>query len=234
MINRLPENRFCRQWIRIENFWDFRHQRLKRICCSAKGTDEQHWTVCNRPSRIGVKSGSADQREEARGISQVNTGLLFPRIRNRGQRIEDLESASETTSWISATAKKKQRDKEEAASKEHSTPPTRESWPKWIRSLLHSIDSQMPDPIRLYLNLDTHSRPQSTFGTTISSMTRRSCAQACRACAYAPAARNGDLSFGSSARIAEEVPDWTFRIRKQWISKEPTQSLPGNGSTMDD
>ena len=155
-------------------------------------------------------------------------------IEDRGPRIEDLESASETTSWTSATAERKQRDTGKAASTDYSTPPTRESWPKWIRSLLHSIDSQMPDPIRLYLNLDTHSRPQSIFGTTISSTTRRSCAQACRACAYAPAARNGDLSFGSSARIAEEVPDWTFRIHKHWISKEPIQSLPGNGSTMDD
>ena len=80
-------------------------------------------------------------------------------IEDRGSRIEDLESASETTSWISATAERKQMDKEEAASKEHSTPPTRESWPIWIRSLLHTTDSQMPDPIRLYSNLDNHSGP---------------------------------------------------------------------------
>ena len=78
-------------------------------------------------------------------------------IEDRGPRIEDLESASETTSWISATAEKKQRDKEEAVSKEHSTPPTKESWPKWIRLLLHTTGSQMPDPIRRYSNLDNYS-----------------------------------------------------------------------------
>ena len=43
----------------------------------------------NRIFRIGVKSGSSNQREEARGFSQVNVGLLFPRIRNRGPRIEN-------------------------------------------------------------------------------------------------------------------------------------------------
>ena len=50
----------------------------KRTHCYAKGTDEQHWTVCNRPSRIGVKSGSSNQRKEARGFSQVNAGLVNP------------------------------------------------------------------------------------------------------------------------------------------------------------
>ena len=79
-------------------------------------------------------------------------------IDDRGSKIEDLESASETTSWISATAERKQRDKEEAASKEHSTPPTKESWPIWIRSSLNTTDSQMPDLTRLYSNSDYHSR----------------------------------------------------------------------------
>ena len=41
-----------------------------------------------------------------------------------------------------------------------------------------------------------------------------------------PAAENGDLSFVSSARIAVDVPDWTYLIHKQWISKEPIQSPP--------
>ena len=41
-------------------------------------------------------------------------------------------------------------------------------------------------------------------------------------------------SFGFSARSAEEVPDWTYRVNKQRISKEPTQSPPGSGYTMDD
>ena len=71
-------------------------------------------------------------------------------IEDRGSKSEDLESASETTSWISATAERKQRDKEKAVSKEHSTPPPKESWPKWIRLLLHTTDSQMPDHIRLF------------------------------------------------------------------------------------
>ena len=81
----------------------------KRTRCSAKGTNEQHWTVHNCLFRIGVESGSSNQREKARGFSQwmPNSYFLEYKIEDRGSRIEDLESASETTSWITETAEKK-------------------------------------------------------------------------------------------------------------------------------
>ena len=87
----------------------------------------------------------------------------------------------------------------------------------------------MTDPIRLYSNLDNYSGPWPIFGTIISSTVRRSSAQACRACADAPTAGIGERSSSISERIAEEVPNWTYRINKQWIS---IQSPPGSGSTM--
>ena len=133
---RLPGSRFFRQWIRIENFRDFRQQRPKRTRCSVKR---------KRAAPNCVQSSFADWIR----ISIVQSKRGSPRIFQRGYRILILSN----------TKSRQQRDKEEAASKEHSTPPTRESWPIWIRSSLHTIDSQMPDPIRLYSDLDNYFGP---------------------------------------------------------------------------
>ena len=54
-----------------------------------------------------------------------------------------------------------------------------------------------------------------------------SSAQASRVCTDAPATGNGDLSFGFSAKTAEEVPDWTYRINNQWILNERSKALLG-------
>ena len=85
-------------------------------------------------------------------FSQVNAGLLFPRIRNRGQRIEDRGSRKRFRNNVLnlCNSIEKAEGQRKAVSKEHSTPPPKESWPKWIRLLLHTTDSQMPDHIRLF------------------------------------------------------------------------------------
>ena len=106
----------------------------------------------NRIFRIGVESGSSNQREEARGFSQVNAGLLFPRIQNQGQRTEDRGSRKRFRNHVLnlRNSREKAEGQRKAVNKEHSTPPTKESWPKRIRLLLHTTDSQMPDHIRLF------------------------------------------------------------------------------------
>ena len=76
-------------WIRIEKSQDLSTASRRGVLAVLQKAQMSSIGPRNRIFRIGVKSGSSNQREEARGFSQVNVGLLFPRIRNRGPRIKD-------------------------------------------------------------------------------------------------------------------------------------------------
>ena len=83
----------------------------------------------------------------------------------------------------------------------------------------------MPDPIRLYSNLNTHSGPWSIFVATISSTARRSGVQAGLACAGAPA--TGSLFFEFSARIAKEAPDGQITPTNNGSRRSRSKALMG-------
>ena len=125
----ISQNQHFRREAGSRNPGTFNGKLPRRTYCSAKGTNKQHWTVRNRIFRIGVEPGSSNQRKEARGFSQVNAGLLFPRIRNRGQRIEDRGSRKRFRNNVLnlCNSREKAEGQRKAVSKEHSTPPTKES-----------------------------------------------------------------------------------------------------------
>ena len=76
-------------WIRIEKSQDLSTASRRGVLAVLQKAQMSSIGPRNRIFRIGVKSGSSNQREEARWFSQVNAGLLFPRIRNRWPRIEN-------------------------------------------------------------------------------------------------------------------------------------------------
>ena len=185
-------------------------------------------------------SGSSNQRKEARGFSQVNAGLLFPRIRNRGPRIEKRGSRKRFRNNVLDLCNSREKAEGQRKSCKQGT----------LDSSTKGVMAEMDTFVASYYwftnagsysavsNSDYHSRPWPIFGTTISSTARRSCAQACRACAYAPAAENGVLSVSllgvqrkyQTGRIASTnnesrspKPSW------EWIYNERLALIPSFG-----